>query len=235
MADFDFKQFKIKQDRSAMKVNTDGILLGAWADTEGKKRALDVGCGNGLISMMLAQRNHDLEIVGVDLDEGSCKDAGENFKECPFSSRLEVKQIPIQEFAMQETEDFDLIVSNPPFFTGGTFSINENKANVRHTIKLSHGDLINSVNRLLSPKGEFVCILPDMEGIRFIELADRARLILNHKCTVYSRDHLPAERLLLSFKRIRPVKVEESKIVIHKGDSNLYSDDYKKLTGDFYL
>lgn len=235
MAVFKFKQFDIRQDKSAMKVNTDGILLGAWVDVESKRKALDIGCGNGLISMMMAQRNPDLEVVGVELDEGSCEDAFENFRNSPFSTRLEVVKQSIQDYTRTCQEEFDLIVSNPPFFTGGTFSMNENKANVRHTIKLPHGDLLTSVNRVLSEVGEFVCILPEMEGIRFIELADRARLNLNHKCIVHSRTNLPPERLILSFTRNRPDEIQESKIFIHEGDSNVYSKQYYDLTCEFYL
>jgi tRNA1Val (adenine37-N6)-methyltransferase len=235
MADFVFKQFVIRQDRSAMKVNTDGILLGAWADLEGSKRILDIGSGNGLITMMLAQRYTDAIITGVDIDAGSCEDAQENFENCSFKERITCVNQSIQDFARFSKEGFDHIVSNPPFFSGGTFSTNENKANVRHTIKLAHGDLINAVNKLLSPKGKLSVILPVIEGLRFIEFSERGQLNLLRKCEVYSRDSNPSERLLLTFGKEKISKVEASSIVIHDGQSNSYSDTYKELTGNFYL
>lgn len=235
-APFTFKQFVINQDRSSMKVNTDGILLGAWVETDGASEVLDIGTGNGLIALMLAQRCSTAQITGVEIDENAFLDAKENASQCAFKDRIVLVKESIQNYSKSHYQSFDLIVSNPPFFSGGTFSSNENKANVRHTIKLPHGDLLIAVTRLLTKEGKFSVILPYIEGLRFVELANRSGLRLKCKTTVYAREEASPERLLLSFcKGESAIDVNESKLIIHEGDSNTYSSDYIQLTQAFYL
>jgi len=218
-----------------MKVNTDGILLGAWADCSEASTILDIGCGNGLIALMIAQRFENASIWGVEIDEGAFLDSVDNCRNSPFADRMEINHDSIQLYSRFSKLSFDHILSNPPFFTGGTFTSNENKANVRHTIKLSHGDLLQSVKRLLSPEGKFSIILPYIEGLRFQELAQRSGLTSCRITHVYSKKDKPVHRLLLTFSNRKKDNIAaQDQIVIHDSDSS-YSQDYINLTKGFYL
>jgi tRNA1Val (adenine37-N6)-methyltransferase len=231
---FTFKQFTIKQDKCTMKVNTDGVLLGAWTNVSKVNRALDIGTGTGVIALMIAQRNQNALITGIDIDENSSIEALENVRNSIFNEQVEIKNISIQEFAISSPYIYDLIVSNPPFFTGGTFSANENKANVRHTIKLPHGDLLNAVNLLLSPHGNFSLVLPYIEGLRFIELAERSKLYVSDITEVRHRTAKPIERLLLNFKKNKQV-INKDELYITTDGANNYSEKFQDLTKDFYI
>ena len=231
---FHFKQFCIMQDHCTMKVNTDGVLLGAWAEVSDAKRILDIGTGTGLVALMAAQRAHEALVVGIEIDEASYLDAVYNAKNSPFSSRLDMVLGSIQEYGKEEHESFDVIIRNPPFFTGGTFSSNENKANVRHAIKLPHGDLLDAVNRLLSAAGVFTVILPYTEGIKFIELAEKAGLFPIRIAEVRPRPLKPIERLLISLARNNAPVIKEE-FSINSDEGNEYSERMKQLTKDFYI
>jgi tRNA1Val (adenine37-N6)-methyltransferase len=233
---FRFKSFEISQEKSAMKVNTDAILLGAWTRVSHAKKALDIGTGTGVIALMLAQRNEKLEVLGIDIDGVTAEEAMENMQNSKFKDRAKAIHCSVQEFANNpDSEKFDLIVSNPPFFSGGTFSLNENKNNVRHTVKLSHKDLLSSVKRLLTPHGQFVLILPYIEGLRFIEIAQQYDLYANFITYVRPRASKNIERLLISFSDQKS-KTEESSLVVYAGETgNVRSNEYIKLTQEFYL
>ena len=218
-----------------MKLNTDGVLLGAWCNVENKHSILDIGTGTGIIALMVAQRTSDhIQITALDIDEGACIDARTNVANSPFSNSIEVNQIAVQDFARKETLTFDLIISNPPFFTGGTFSANENKANVRHAIKLPHGELLHAVQRLLSEEGTFALILPYLEGLRMIELAERSNLHAIRITEVISKPDRPIERLLIEFTK-KKRECLKNQLIIHDLDKGYYHDDYITLTKDFYL
>ena len=232
---FHFKQFEVRQDRCTMKVNTDGVLLGAWTDTAEKNRILDIGTGTGVIALLLAQKNPNAQITGIDIDHEACTQASENFLGSPFNNRLECVCCSVQDFVSQTENDFDLIVSNPPFFSGGTFSLNENKANVRHTIKLSHSDLLRSVKRLLRPNGHFDLVLPYIEGLKFIEMASSYDLYLQNLTNVISRPKNGIERLLLRFGNTTLEAIENTLIMQEDHYKvNEYTDDYKILVQPFY-
>lgn len=233
---FRFKKFEIHQDLCSMKVNTDGILLGAWSDLYGKRDALDIGTGTGLIALMLAQRSEDLQVTGIEIDQNSFYQASENAKQSVFSSRMYIIHDSVQQYAQTATIKYDLIVSNPPFFSGGTFSANENKANVRHTIKLSHADLLMSVQKLISANGHFDVILPYMEGLRFIELASKYDFYPIHVTEVKSKEDKPVERLLirLSYK-VQANAIDNQLIIYKSNNANDYTKDFVALTKAFYL
>lgn len=231
---FRFKAFAIKQDGSTMKVGTDGVLLGAWASVEEAKTILDIGTGTGVIALMLAQRTKNAEIHGVEIDEASYLQTEENFSNSPWKERMRVFNMPIQEFAEATEQRYDLIVSNPPFFTGGTLSNNSNKQSVRHTIKLPHGDLLQSVRKLLVKKGKFCVVLPYLEGLRFKEMAQSAGLFCNKVTGVKPNMHKQVERLLLEFS-YQPKEYQYTELSIAKSESSEWTEEYKKLTADFYL
>lgn len=231
---FRFKQFSIQQDRCAMKVGTDGVLLGAWADVQGVENILDVGTGSGVIAIMLAQRAEKAEIHAVEIDRPSAEQARENMDASSWGGRLSVFNTSIQDYARSAPVRYGLIVSNPPFFSGGTFSHNQDRNSVRHTIKLPHGDLLSAVRNLLAPEGRFGLILPYIEGLRFQELARNYNLYCTRITEVMPKRDKPVERLLMQFER-QSGKMEKNSLAIQHEKRNEWTQAYVKLAGDFYL
>ena len=230
---FRFKEFEVSQEQCAMKINTDGVLLGAWVDVAKKSKVLDIGTGSGVIAMMLAQRCASAKVVGVEVDESSCTEASANMAACPWCDSLVAVQESIQDYARTTRDQFDLIVSNPPFFTGGTLSSTQMKTDVRHTTKLPHTDLLRAAFSLLTPDGDFSVILPHIEGLRFIELAEQSRLYANRITEVTSLPEKPIERLLINFTKIAS-ECKTDRLAIRKSPEQ-FSDDYVELTRPFYL
>lgn len=231
---FYFKQFVINQDRCAMKIGTDGVLLGAWVEVSNAGTALDVGTGSGVIAIMLAQRSAHLQIHAVEVDDLAFEQAAENMHNSPWADRLTIIPNSIQEYAAECTGKYDLIVSNPPFFTGGTFSQNQDRNSVRHTVKLPHGDLLGAARTLLAPEGRFCVILPYIEGLRFLELAEGYHLHCSHMTEVRTKADKPVERLLMQFER-QPRETVVDGLVIQKEDNNDWTEAYMALTRAFYL
>jgi tRNA1Val (adenine37-N6)-methyltransferase len=234
IAPFQFKQFTIAQDRCSMKVGTDGVLLGAWADIDDAATILDIGTGSGLIAIMLAQRSNGAAVHGIEIDEASCEQAVENMQACPWADRLSAFHSPVQGFKPEQLGTYDLIVSNPPFFTGGNLSYSEDRNTVRHTVKLSHQDLLSAVRRLLSEKGKFCLILPYIEGLRFCELAATYHLYCNRMTEVHPKAGKPIERLLLQLEKTKKDRKVDQLIIQHE-QRNDWTAAYKKLTKAFYL
>lgn len=231
---FRFKKFTIYQDRCAMKVGTDGVLLGAWSDVTGVSSALDIGAGCGVIAIMLGQRAEAARVDAVEIDRMAYEQALENAGRAPWADRLQVYHTSIQSFAESHGGHYDLIVSNPPFFTGGTFSSNQDRNSVRHTTKLPHGDLLAAARTLLTPRGRFCVVLPLIEGLRFQEMAASYHLYCNRMTEVKPRPGRPVERLLLQFGRSEG-KLETDGLVIQEECSDEWTEAYKELTRAFYL
>ena len=232
---FKFKQFEVAQDNTAMKVNSDGVLLGAWAKTQDAGSILDIGTGTGVIALMCAQKNNDARIVGIEIDEDSCVQAAANFERSPWSANLSLVSDPIQKYGKESGVKFDHIISNPPFFSGGTLSENQPKNIVRHTVKLSHGDLLLAIRRLLSPGGRVSIILPVIEGLRFIEIVERYRFHITRKTLMRPRAGKPAERILFEFTQVEVENCEDNEIVMYEDGTKDYTPAYREMTGDFYL
>ena len=231
---FIFKQFTVEQDLVPMKVGTDGVLVGAWSDLENTSTALDIGTGTGVISLILAQRmNEGAKIHTIDVDERAISQATKNFKNSPWPEKFVIHHSSIQEFAMTSGESYDLIISNPPFFTGGLLSENNDRNDVRHTIKLPHGDLLLAVSKLLNPKGSLAIILPYLQGLRFIEISASYKLFPKRITEVKSRIEKPVERLLIQFVKNKSTVIEDE-LVIHE-EADEFTSAYKALTSDFYL
>ena len=231
---FHFKQFSIKQDRCSMKVGTDGVLLGAWADIIGASNILDIGTGTGLIALMLAQRAQNALIDAVEIDPEACQQASKNMLASPWSNRVNAIEDAVQNFSKNTTKKYDLIVSNPPFFSGGTFSNIENRNLVRHTVKLPNGELLAAARNLLTENGKFCVILPTIEGLRFQERAQNYRLYCTKITEVMPKHNTPVERVLLQFEK-NPKLLEKDDLVIQYEERNDYTAEYIALTGDFYL
>ncbi len=234
---FKCKHFNVYQDNCTMKVNTDGMLLGAWVDILPDQRILDVGTGTGIIAIMMAQRNANAFIEAVEIEDEASKEAMFNFNASKWHDRLKLWNMAFQDYVLlKDTPMYDHIVTNPPFFSGGTFSTNENKNNVRHTVKLGHGEMLLAVSKILKKDGKFSLILPHIEGERFIDLATRYGLYELKVTEVVSRRNKPIERLLISLSR-KSVKQNRDKLTIMEdvGHERIFTREYRQLTGEFYI
>lgn len=238
---FQFKQFLVKQDRSAFKVGTDGVLLGAWAGVKNVGSILDIGTGTGLIALMLAQRtaasvpDRAMHIVGLEIDKPSFEQAIKNVRNSPWNENIQVINQPFQEYCETAKVMFDLIVSNPPFFRDSWKPDRKEKEISRHDTLLNHGELLSGVVKLLAQGGKFCMILPVKESLKLQVLAGAGGLYLHGICRVSPTINLPAKRHLLEFRR-DPVKMlQESEMAIERNSRHDYTDAYRELTREFYL
>ena len=232
--DFTFKRFSVSQMRSAMKVGTDGVLLGAWAHfTPEHRRILDVGTGTGLIALMAAQRTEewDADVVAVEIDALSAEDARENFSRSEWAERLSLVECAVQEFCPEER--FDHIISNPPYFVDSLLSPDASRTAARHTTSLTFEELARSAARLLNPKGALSLVLP-YDAVGDITLAAaRAGLFLVRREDVRSKPTSAPLRSLLEFG-FEPRPTLRTALTIHISGGD-YSEEYRTLTKDFYL
>ncbi len=243
MAGFTFRQFEIHQERCAMKVGTDGVLLGAWA--EGGRRVLDIGSGTGLVSLMMAQRFPEASVVGIDLDADACEEAAENVAASPFAGRVAIVHARLQDFMVDADGEaqggntdthslFDAIVSNPPFFVNSLKNPDNKRSMARHADSLPFQDLWKGVKRLLSEDGVFSVVLPKEVVELFVAEGCVSGFCLVRRCAVKTVARKPPKRYLLSFSRHRTGVMEDAGEVMMDGDGNR-SDWYRKITDDFYL
>lgn len=233
-ATFAFKQFVIKQEHSAMKVNTDAVLLGSWIVPGSSKSILDIGTGTGVIALMMAQKS-DAQITAIDIDKYSAEEASYNVQHSIFKHRISVKNIAFQDFAKTNSLKFDLAVSNPPYFVGSLPANDINRTNARHTNSLSFEDLISGAKRLLSPKGKFCLILPKNEALNFREMAEQQGFHLSKLLRVRTRADKDSEKRHLMQFEFTPTDFSEETLVIEKGGRHDFTEEYKNLTKDFYL
>lgn len=231
---FTFKQFHIDHSRCAMKVGTDGTLLGAWAPiAPNARKILDIGTGSGLIAIMAAQRHPSASITAIDIDEDCVEQARQNASASPWAERIEVINSPLQEFHPEEK--FDVIISNPPYFADSMHSPDKQRTTARHTALLSFKDLTEGVLRLLKEDGLFAVILPTTESELLLSAA-RGRLFTWRGCEVWSTPKSGARRIMLELRKEPPQELAlREKIIIEEGGRHVYSQDYKALTADFYL
>lgn len=229
MAGFRFKQFEIHQDRCAMKVGTDGVLLGAWA--EGGKRILDIGSGTGLISLMMAQRCPQAQVLGIDIDPEACGQARENVAASPFADRVKVECCALQKM---ESGGFDAIVSNPPFFVNSMKNPDSKRALARHSDSLPFADLMKGVKRWLSEDGVFSAIVPAEVVDGFVAEAYCSGLLLTRKCGVKTVERKQPKRYLLAFRKRRLAPLEEEVCTMTDSLGNR-SPWYAKITEEFYI
>lgn len=234
---FDFKQFRIVQEKSAFRVGTDGVLLGAWASFAVRRRILDAGTGTGLIALMAAQRSNAV-ITALEPDMLSAEEAFVNMKASQWSERISVENISLQEYAkssvIQGGIQYDMIVSNPPFFTDSLPNSDRRLSEARHNITLSQPDLIDSAEKLLSPAGVLSIILPYEEGNVFITRAAGYGFCCNRITRVKPLPSLPAHRLLMEFSKER-APLQSEWLIISNGNRKDYTAEYRELTKEFYL
>ena len=225
MTAFRFKKFVIEQELCAMKVGTDGVLLGAWAN--GGSRILDVGTGTGIIALMMAQRHPHADILAIDIDEGAVRQASLNVKASPFSRQVNVEQMMIQNMDESYAGTFDVVVSNPPFFINALQAPDHQRNVARHTETLSYADLMKAAKLLLNDQGELSVIVPFDYRRRMDDEAVFQGFFPSRVCAVKTTPQKPVRRYLLAYKK-QPCRCEQSEMVI--GD-----EQYVGLTQDFYL
>ena len=254
MAGFRFKKFSITQQRTAMKVNTDGVLLGAWMNIQPSDRNfLDIGTGTGVIALMCAQRldelhkcvatdggnRHDCSITGIEIDGNAYADASENVSASPWPW-VNLQHIALQDYIPLPDKKFDLIFTNPPYFINSLKSLRCEMLNAKHTDTLSQMDLFNNALRLLEHSGRLAMILPVTEGREFIRKTEFVgehggdTLNLIRICEVYTVAHKPAKRLLMEFEKggyCRHAGLQKERLVICGADN----EPFRRLVFDYYL
>lgn len=296
---FSFKQFTVWQEHAAMRVGTDGVLLGAWcdlsscvsvvipdestdrrqpenvcpadpsqildssnrdqtvwddhvqdereksvcgaqngADAETKKvgRVLDIGSGTGVIALMVAQRTSNAQIDAVEPDSGSCEDALRNFAESPWADRLHLHGVTLQEYVSRYAEkvQYDLIVSNPPYFVDSLKAPDPVRNAVRHAVSLPFEELLDGVKALLAEHGRFAVILPVTEGVLLEKLALERSLHCVRKCLVQTKPGVPPKRVMMEFGR-KSVPLRSDLLIMETERQQEFTEEYRRLTRDFYL
>ena len=227
---FAFKKFTVRHDRCAMKVGTDGVLLGAWADVSSSQHVLDIGTGTGLIALMLAQRC-PAQITAIDIDPDAVSQATENIAASPWQERVEVKLADVCDFLPGQL--FDTIVSNPPYFIDSLKCPDSQRNTARHTDTLDANTLVSKVSQWLHPQGHFSVILPSDQSDKLIETALSHGLYLSRHTAVITRPGLPPKRSLLEFRKSASQPILNEFVI--ELDRHVYSEEYIGLTRDFYL
>ncbi len=232
---FQFKQFSVQQDQCAMKVGTDGVLLGAWAPTEHHPFSiLDIGTGTGIIALMLAQRTSAQQIDALEIDENAYEQAVDNFENSPWSDRLFCFHAALEEFMEAPEDEYDLIVSNPPFYTEDYKTENEPRDLSRFADAMPFEDLIETADLLLSQNGIFAVILPYKEEEKFIGIARDFELYPLKITRVKGTPTTEIKRSLLAFSRIENLDVPTDELIIETARHH-YTPEYIALTKAFYL
>lgn len=232
---FSFKQFSIKQDRTAMKVGTDGVLLGSWAPiSHNPFSILDIGAGTGIIALMLAQRSNAEQIDALEIDEDAYEQAVENFEASPWADRLFCFHAGLDEFIDEPEDEYDLIVSNPPFYSEDYKSENEQRDLARFQDAMPFEEIVEAADLLLSENGILALIIPFKEEEKFIALAKETELYPLKITRVKGTPKSEIKRSLLAFSRNKVSEIEIDELVI-KIDRHVYTPEYIELTKDFYL
>lgn len=232
---FSFKKFTVQQDQCAMKVGTDSVLLGAWCPVDNNPFSiLDIGAGTGILSLMLAQRSNAEQIDAIEIDENAYEQCVENFENSPWSDRLFCFHAGLDEFVAEPEEEYDIIISNPPFYSEDFKTDNSQRDLARFQDALPFEELVEAVNILLSENGIFSVIIPFKEEERFIDLCAEVELFPVKVTRVKGTHNTPIIRSLLAFKRYELAVLEADELVIEI-NRHEYTDDYINLTKDFYL
>lgn len=235
MKPFQFKQFSVAHDKCAMKIGTDAVLLGAWVECENANSILDIGTGTGIIALQLAQRSYAELIDAIEIEDNAYEQAVENFEQSIWGDRLFCYHASLQEFVEEIDEQYDFIVSNPPFYTSSfkEGTINESRSKARHSQFLTFEELITSTISLLSKTGSCAFVIPYEEENTFVELASQYKLYINRITRVKGTPETEIKRSLLQFSFVQ--KETEVNELIIETQRHQYTNEYKELVKDFYL
>ena len=244
---FQFKQFFVRHDCCAMKVGTDGVLLGAWAPVPAVStqpsacKILDIGTGSGLIALMLAQRCPEAQIDAIDIDQQACEQAAANFAASPWAERLHATHCSLQDCQMvnrkcENGKLYNLIVSNPPYFVDSLKNPDVARSTARHNDTLPFTELIACSTRLLAPNGILALIAPAEAEPELQALAMQHGLSCTHRCYIHPKPGRPAKRILLAWQHcIRDIRdIRTDHLTLESTDAPR-SPEYQQLTRDFYL
>lgn len=229
---FKFKQFTIFHDKCAMKVGTDGVLLGTWADTENCRTILDVGSGSGLITLIAAQRSQ-AEIDAVEIDPDAYMQSVDNINASPWKDRINIIHASFSDYTEQTDKKYDLIISNPPYFSGSLLPPDSKRRSARHDIHLPLSDLISGCRHLLNDHGRTALILPITAEAELLESIDQNELYVQRATRVRPTPASDPKRLLIEFGKDK-TDLTENELVIEIA-RHRYSDAFKALTDEFYL
>lgn len=228
---FSFKQFTVYHDRCAMKVGTDGVLLGAWTDLSASRRILDIGTGTGLIALMTAQRCPEAQITAIDIDAEAVNQARENVEASPWKNRVGILLQDVCTYASES--GFDTIVSNPPYFIDSQKCPDNQRTTARHTDTLDAPRLLEKVAEFLTPDGRFSLILPADQTDGLLQIAQAQGLYPSRLTQVITRPGLSPKRSLVEFRKT-PQDYSVNELVVEL-ERHVYSDEYIALTREFYL
>ncbi|MGG5487810.1 tRNA1(Val) (adenine(37)-N6)-methyltransferase [Gaetbulibacter sp. PBL-D1] len=231
---FQFKQFTVNQDRCAMKIGTDSVLLGAWASLDHNPfSVLDIGAGTGVLSLMIAQRSNAELIDALEIDSDAYEQCVENFEQSPWGDRLFCYHASLDEFTNEIDDQYDLIISNPPFYSEDSKTNIPERDLARFQDAMPFQHLLGCASKLLSENGLFSVIIPYKEEQNFIQLASDFSLFPNRILHVKGAENTPIKRSLIEFSFIEEI-VKHSNLIIETERHN-YTKEYIDLTKDFYL
>lgn len=232
---FSFKQFNVSQNKSAMKIGTDAVLLGAWCPIDNQpKTILDIGAGTGILALMLAQRTDALQIDAIEIEESAFEECVLNFENSPWSDRLYCFHAGLDEFVEEPEDEYDIIICNPPFYTENYKSGNDRRDLARFEDALPFEELVQAADFLLSEDGIFSVVIPYKEEEKFIDLCAESSLFPVKVTRVKGAHNTPIVRSLMAFKRYELAVLEADELVVEI-NRHEYTDDYINLTQDFYL
>jgi tRNA1Val (adenine37-N6)-methyltransferase len=230
---FSFKQFTVYHDKCAMKVGTDGVLLGAWTETNNAKNILDIGTGSGLIALMLAQRSN-AALTAIDIDADAVLQAREKAANSPFKNQIRVIKADIVTFSSECKQTFDVIVSNPPFFKNSLEAPNAQRTLARHATADLHIEILKSAQKLLTPTGRLCLILPTDDGLNLTVTAMDYGLCCSKQTLVISRTGATPKRILLEFRKT-PTETTHNELIIETNNRHEYSSEFTALLKEYYL
>ncbi len=229
---FKFKQFTIYQDKTAMKVGVDSVVLGAWTTTKKVKSVLDIGTGTGLLSLMLIQKT-EVKITAVEIDKSSYNQAIDNVNDSKWKSRIDVIHSSFQEFVNKTKESYDLIICNPPYFVNSLKSSAENRNKARHDDNLSLDDLFSGSKAILTEKGSLNLIYPYLQKTDLINVAKKYGFYPIRLLILRGNKNKKPNRIIAEF-RFQEAELETEELCVRDVENN-YTEEYKQLTKDYYL
>jgi tRNA1Val (adenine37-N6)-methyltransferase len=235
MSIFQFKNFSVQQDKCAMKIGTDSVLLGAWCPVSNNPfSVLDIGAGTGILSLMMAQRTNAEQIDAVEIDENAYEQCVENFENSPWSDRLFCFHAGLDEFIDEPEDEYDIIISNPPFYSEDYKTDNFQRDLARFQEAMPFEELIEAVDLLLSENGIFAVIIPYKEEEKFIDLCSKIEFFPVKVTRVKGTPTTEIKRSLLAFKRYELSTLTAEELII-ENSRHSYTEEYIELTKDFYI